>query len=369
MHETALALLGPDAELDDDVRLDEGLPVRAVGPDLRRAPTRSSATSSPSASSACRADASVAMRFAFTEDQLAFRDAVRDLLDEGVPAARGARRVGRTTTGRAAELWDSARARWACSGCSRPRRTAASASTELDLVLLLEETGRAALPEPLVEHARRSRRCSLDDRARAGCRAARSRHRRRSGDPATSPYADVGRRDPAARRRRRVCTRSRTPTRRSTPRPSVDGTPAPLRRRWRRGTPCIAARTATRALAARVRPRRARRRRPAASASARPHARDDRRVRHASASSSASRSARSRRSSTSSPTRGSRSSSRARSSTARRTRSPTARPGRRTHVSMAKAAAADAADAGGRATRCSATARSATRSSTTSTSG
>ncbi len=52
-------------------------------------------------------------------------------------------------------------------GHARARRPAAgSAWTSVDLVLLLEETGRAALPEPLVEH-RRGRR-PADRRRRRG---------------------------------------------------------------------------------------------------------------------------------------------------------------------------------------------------------
>ena len=59
------------------------------------APTRSSATSSPSACSACRGSRSGSVRFAFTDDQLAFRDAVRDLLAKECPPDGRARRVGR----------------------------------------------------------------------------------------------------------------------------------------------------------------------------------------------------------------------------------------------------------------------------------
>ena len=61
LHETALDLLGPEAELAaeapgavDGGRVDEGVPVRARRARSTPAPTRSSATWSPSASSACR---------------------------------------------------------------------------------------------------------------------------------------------------------------------------------------------------------------------------------------------------------------------------------------------------------------------------
>ncbi len=90
IHEAALGILGPERR-GRRQPVDEGLPVRAVGPDLRRAPTRSSATSSPSASSACPALTGAGdrrdMRFAFTDDQLALRDAVRDLLANECPPA------------------------------------------------------------------------------------------------------------------------------------------------------------------------------------------------------------------------------------------------------------------------------------------
>ena len=91
------------------------------------------------------------MDFAFSEDQLAFRDAVRDLLAGTCPpeAVRAA--------------WDAddpwSDDRWAALvdmgvvGLTVPEADGGLGLTEVDLVLLLEEAGRAALPEPLVESA------------------------------------------------------------------------------------------------------------------------------------------------------------------------------------------------------------------------
>ena len=92
------------------------------------------------------------MRFAFTDDQLAFRDAVRDLLGEGVHARARARRVDERHRPRARACGTSS-SRWASSGCSRPRTHGGLGLTFVDLVLLLEETGRHAVPEPIVETA------------------------------------------------------------------------------------------------------------------------------------------------------------------------------------------------------------------------
>ena len=104
IHETALALLGANAEVDDGgtastQRVDEGLSVRAVGPDLRgdeRDPAQRHrrARARPAAALSRSRERRRPMRFAFTDDQLAFRDAVRDLLANECPPSRGARGVG-----------------------------------------------------------------------------------------------------------------------------------------------------------------------------------------------------------------------------------------------------------------------------------
>ena len=91
------------------------------------------------------------MRFAFTDDQILFRDAVREYLTKECP----------TSEVRAA--WDSeagwSKSRWkglaemGVVGLQAPEQAGGLGLTELDLALLLEETGRAALPEPIVDTA------------------------------------------------------------------------------------------------------------------------------------------------------------------------------------------------------------------------
>jgi alkylation response protein AidB-like acyl-CoA dehydrogenase len=90
------------------------------------------------------------MRFAFTDDQLALRDAVRDFLEKECPPSvvRGA---WTNDTGRSG-LWAKLGALGVL-GVLAPERHGGIGGDFLDLVLLLEETGRAALPEPVVEHA------------------------------------------------------------------------------------------------------------------------------------------------------------------------------------------------------------------------
>jgi alkylation response protein AidB-like acyl-CoA dehydrogenase len=91
------------------------------------------------------------MRFAFTEDQLAFRDAVRDLLErECSPAV--VRDAWTNETGRTPTVWGHL-AEMGVLGALAPESAGGLGLTFLDLVLVLEETGYAALPEPLLEHA------------------------------------------------------------------------------------------------------------------------------------------------------------------------------------------------------------------------
>ena len=98
------------------------------------------------------------MEFAFTEDQLAFRDAVRDLLakecppevvraawPEG-PAGEGAR----SDADQVAKVWTDL-AEMGVLGIAVPEEHGGLGLTEVDWVLLAEETGYAALPHPFVE--------------------------------------------------------------------------------------------------------------------------------------------------------------------------------------------------------------------------
>ena len=106
------------------------------------------------------------MRFAFTDDQVAFRDAVRDLLakectPEVVRAAwpdgtdaHGARKGegSRADAGRVDAVW-SALADMGVLGVGVSEANGGLGLTELDWVLLAEETGYAAVPHPFVETA------------------------------------------------------------------------------------------------------------------------------------------------------------------------------------------------------------------------
>jgi alkylation response protein AidB-like acyl-CoA dehydrogenase len=90
------------------------------------------------------------MRFAFSDDQLAFRDAVRDLLERECPP-EVVRAAWTNETGRTDHVWKRL-ADMGVLGLIAPESSGGLGLTVLDLVLVLEETGRAALPEPIVEH-------------------------------------------------------------------------------------------------------------------------------------------------------------------------------------------------------------------------
>src|SRR5690349_18141080 len=91
------------------------------------------------------------MRFAFDDDQLALRDALRDLLaKECTPAhVRGA---WTNDTGRVPGLWEQLAAMGVLALLA-PEADGGLGMTFVDLVLVLEETGRHAVPEPIVETA------------------------------------------------------------------------------------------------------------------------------------------------------------------------------------------------------------------------
>jgi len=90
------------------------------------------------------------VRFAFTEEQLDLRDAVRDFLEKECPP-RVVREAWTNDTGRSG-LWGQL-GELGVLGVLAPEAAGGFGGTFLDLVLLLEESGRVALPEPLVEHA------------------------------------------------------------------------------------------------------------------------------------------------------------------------------------------------------------------------
>jgi alkylation response protein AidB-like acyl-CoA dehydrogenase len=106
------------------------------------------------------------VRFAFTDDQLAFRDAVRDLLAKGCPPEvvraawpegtdeHGARKGegARADADLVAKVWRDL-AEMGVLGVAVAEEHGGLGLGEVDWVLLAEETGYAALPHPFVETA------------------------------------------------------------------------------------------------------------------------------------------------------------------------------------------------------------------------
>lgn len=91
------------------------------------------------------------MHFAFTDDQLAFRDAVRELLDRECTAAH-VRDAWTNDTGRVPGLWQQF-TEMGVVGMLVPEDRGGLGMSMVDLVLILEETGRCAVPEPIVQTA------------------------------------------------------------------------------------------------------------------------------------------------------------------------------------------------------------------------
>ena len=91
------------------------------------------------------------MRFAFSDDQLALRDALRDVLAKECTPAH-VRAAWTNDTGRVPGLWAQL-ADMGVIGLLAPEDDGGLGLTFVDLVLMLEETGRHALPEPIVETA------------------------------------------------------------------------------------------------------------------------------------------------------------------------------------------------------------------------
>ena len=88
------------------------------------------------------------MEFDFTAEQLALRDLARDLFEKESPPSR------------LRELWEGAERDASCwramaavglTGLTIEEKHGGMGGTDVDLALVLEETGRAALPEPLLE--------------------------------------------------------------------------------------------------------------------------------------------------------------------------------------------------------------------------
>ena len=91
------------------------------------------------------------MEFSFNDDQRLFQSTVRDLFEKEC-ATEHVRTAWASDDGRVAGLWAKL-ADIGVVGLSAPERAGGLGLDEVDLVLLLEESGRAALPDPLVENA------------------------------------------------------------------------------------------------------------------------------------------------------------------------------------------------------------------------
>ncbi len=92
------------------------------------------------------------MHFGFSEEQLAFRDAVRALLEDACPPAAVRAAWSPSHAGYDPKLWQRL-GEMGVLGMLAPVDAGGLGMDETDLVLCLEETGRAALPGPIVEHA------------------------------------------------------------------------------------------------------------------------------------------------------------------------------------------------------------------------
>ncbi len=89
------------------------------------------------------------MDFRFTDDQLNFQATLRKALEKQCTVEH-LRALWTTETGRSRERW-ARLAELGLLGLLAPEQYGGLGMNEVDLVLLLEETGRAALPEPVVE--------------------------------------------------------------------------------------------------------------------------------------------------------------------------------------------------------------------------
>jgi alkylation response protein AidB-like acyl-CoA dehydrogenase len=89
------------------------------------------------------------MRFAFSDEQLALRDAVRGFLEKEC-TPKIVRDAWTNADGRSG-LWDGL-SEMGVVGVSHPDVAGGLGVDEIAVTLILEETGRVALPEPIVEH-------------------------------------------------------------------------------------------------------------------------------------------------------------------------------------------------------------------------
>jgi alkylation response protein AidB-like acyl-CoA dehydrogenase len=91
------------------------------------------------------------VEFSFNDDQRLFQSTVRDLFDKEC-ATEHVRAAWASDDGRIAGLWAKL-ADIGVVGLTAPGDAGGMGLDEVDLVLLLEESGRAGLPDPLVENA------------------------------------------------------------------------------------------------------------------------------------------------------------------------------------------------------------------------
>ncbi|MRI34005.1 acyl-CoA dehydrogenase [Endozoicomonas sp. OPT23] len=90
------------------------------------------------------------MDFTFTEDQLTFHDSVKSFLTNEVTPEK-IRELWNSDSGRSSELWQQL-AEMGLTAMTVPEEFGGLGMNELDFLLLAEECGYAALPEPLVEN-------------------------------------------------------------------------------------------------------------------------------------------------------------------------------------------------------------------------
>ena len=91
------------------------------------------------------------MEFIFSEDQLLLQQTVRDFL-EGECTVEHVRSMWDTETGRSPEFWGKL-AEIGVPGLLVPEENDGLGMDEIDMVLVLEETGRAGLAEPVIHTA------------------------------------------------------------------------------------------------------------------------------------------------------------------------------------------------------------------------
>lgn len=91
------------------------------------------------------------MNFSFSEDQLLFRDSVKDFLSKEITPEL-IRELWKSETGRSENLW-SQLSEMGLTGMLVAEEHGGLGMNEEDFILIAEECGRVALPEPLVENA------------------------------------------------------------------------------------------------------------------------------------------------------------------------------------------------------------------------